>query len=139
MMKYIITLVLGLLVGVVIFAAGMVYNPFVEDRSLSPLSVSDAQVLTLNFSAVPSDAITFTNDGESRSKPHPKKVLQLWEAPIRLTSALTTVMRDARNQTAGIGVKIASQSEQTRLLRGEALVDSVWYLYLPGRGSLFVE
>jgi len=138
-MKYIITLVLGALIGAAIFIVGMIYSPFVADRGLSPLSVSDSEVLTLNFSIVPADAITFTNDGESRSKPFPEKVLQLWEAPIRLTSALTTVMYDARNQTAGIGVKFSSQSEQTRLLRGDALVDSVWYVYLPGRGSLFME
>lgn len=139
MMKYVITLILGLLVGVAVFAAGMIYNPFIADRGLSPLSVTDAEVITLSFSAVPSDAIVFTNDGNSRRKPHPEKVLQLWEAPIRLTSAMATVMRDARGQTAGIGIKFSSLSERTRLLQGQALVDSVWYLYLPGRGSLFVE
>lgn len=138
-MKYAIALLLGLLCGAVIFTAGVIYNPFVADRGLSPLSVTDAEVLTLNFSAVPSDAIVFTNDGESRAEPFPDKVLQLWEAPIRLTSVMTTVMRDARSQTAGIGIKFSSLSEKTRLLQGQALVDSAWYLYLPGRGTLFME
>lgn len=138
-MKYLITLVLGVLVGAAIFVAGMIYNPFIIDRGLSPLSVTDSELITLNFSGVPSDAIVFTNDGGSRTKPYPEKVLQLWEAPIRLTSSMATVMRDARSRTAGIGVKFSSLSEQTRLLKGEALVDSVWYLYLPGRGSLFME
>ena len=138
-MKYLITLTFGLLLGVALFAAGMVYNPFIAHRGLSPLSVTDAEIISLNFSSVPSDAIVFTNNGDSRIKPYPEKVLQLWEAPIRLTSVMTTVMRDARSETAGIGVKFSSHSERTRLLRGEALVDSVWYLYLPGRGSLFIE
>jgi hypothetical protein len=138
-MKYFIALILGLLLGAAIFIAGMIYNPFVVDRGLSPLSVTDSDLITLNFSAVPSDAIVFTNDGGSRTKPFPEKVLQLWEAPIRLSSSMVTVMRDARSQTAGIGVKFSSLSERTRLLKGEALVDSVWYLYLPGRGSLFME
>lgn len=138
-MKYIIALFLGLLVGAAVFAAGVIYNPFVSDRGLSPLTVTGAEVLALNFSVVPSDAIVFTNNGESRQKPYPEKVLQLWEAPIRHTSTMATVLRDARSQTTGIGVKISSLSEQTRLLKGEALVDSVWYLYLPGRGSLFME
>jgi hypothetical protein len=133
MMKYIISLVLGLLVGAAVFAAAIIYNPFGSDRGLSPLSVTDAEVLALNYSAVPSDAIVFTNNGESRIKPFPEKVLQLWEAPIRLTSAMATVLHDARSQTAGIGVKISSLSQ------GEALVDSVWYIYLPGRGSLFLQ
>jgi len=138
-MKNLVILILGLLVGVALFAAGMIYNPFVADRAFSPLSVSDAEVMSLSFSAVPGENIVFTNDGESQQKPHPEKVLQLWEAPIRLTSARAAVMRDARGQTAGIGVKFASRSESTKLLNGEALVNSVWYIYLPGGGSLFVE
>jgi len=138
-MKYLIALFLGLFVGAAVFAAGLIYNPFLVDRGLSPLSVTDSEVISLNFSSVPSDAIVFTNDGESRVKPFPEKVLQLWEPSIRLTSATVTVMRDARSRTAGIGIKFSSHSERTRLLRGEAIIDSVWYVYRPGRGSLFIE
>lgn len=138
-MKYLFALISGLLLGAAIFAVGMIYNPFVADRGLSPLSVTGAQVMSLSFSAVASESIVYTNDGESRQKPHPEKVLQLWELPIRFTSTMTTVLRDARGQTAGIGVKFSSHSESTRLLNGEALVDSAWYIYLPGRGSLFIE
>ena len=138
-MKYLIVLLLGVGAGMLLFAAGLIYNPFVVDRGLSPLSVTDARVMALNFSNVPSENIVFTNDGESVHKPYPEKVLQLWEAPIRLTSTMTTVLRDARNQVAGIGVKFTSQSEQTRLLNGEAIVNSVWYVYLPQQGSLFVQ
>lgn len=137
-MKYLISLLLGLLVGAAIFAAGMIYNPFLLDRGLSPLSVTESEVISLNFSVVPSDTIVYTNDGDSRLKPFPEKVLQLWEPSIRLTSAMTTVIQDARHRTAGIGIKFSSLSERTRLLRGEAIVDSVWYIYLPDHGSLFI-
>ncbi len=138
-MKYIITLLLGVFTGVVLFVLGLVNNPFIGDRGLSPLSVTDSRVMALNFSSVPSESIVFTNDGESLQPPHPEKVLQLWEAPIRLTSTMTTVLRDARDQVAGIGVKFTSQSEDTKLLNGEAIVNSVWYIYLPQQGSLFVQ
>lgn len=137
-MKYLIALVLGLLSGAALFAVAMVYNPFVVDRGISPLAVTDSELITLNYSTVPSDAIVFTNDGDSQKKPFPEKVLQLWEAPIRNTSAMATVMRDARSQTAGIGIKFSSLSERTRLLSGKALVDSDWYVYMPDRGSLFM-
>ena len=40
---------------------------------------------------------------------------------------------------AGLGIKFSSRSERTALLKGDAIVDSVWYVYLPGRGSLFIE
>ena len=138
-MKYVISLVLGFIIGGALFIAGLLYNPFIVDRGLSPLSVTNAEVITLNFANVPVEIIAYTNDGESWQEPHPERILQLWEAPIRMTSAMTTVMRDARNQVAGIGVKFSSDSESTRLLNGEVIVDSVWYVYLPEHGSLFIE
>ncbi len=138
-MKYFLALLLGFIAGVALFALGMLYNPFNANRGVSPLSVTDAEVITLNFSTVPSESILYTNDGESLQQPNPEKVLQLWEAPIRDTSAMVTVVRDGRNQVAGFGIKLASLSESTRLLRGDAIVDSVWYIYLPEHGSMFMQ
>ena len=138
-MKYVVSLLLGLVVGAALFVAGLLYNPFIAARGLSPLSVTNAETITLSFANVPAESIAYTNDGESLHNPHPEKVLQLWEAPIRSTSAMATVMRDARSRVAGIGVKFSSDSESTRLLKGEAIVDSVWYVYLPEHGSLFIE
>ena len=157
-MRYIIALVLGLITGVIIFVAGLTYNPFLADRRLSPLSVTNEEVITLSFSNVPNQSIVYTNNGESlqqsrlaralrlwkapirsTSAPYPAKVLQLWEAPIRDTEAMVTVMRDARGQTAGLGVKISSDSEKSRLLFGETIADSVWYVFLPEQGAFFIE
>jgi hypothetical protein len=138
-MKYVVALILGLIIGAAIFAVGIVYNPFTGDRVLSPLSVTDAQVIVLQFSPVPAESIVYTNNGESVPSPYPEKVSQLWEAPIRKTSAMATIMRDARNQPAGIGLKISSQSESTDLLRGKAIIDSIWYIYTPQHGSMFIQ
>jgi hypothetical protein len=52
---------------------------------------------------------------------------------------MATVLKDSRNQTVGIGIKFSSESESSNILNGEIIVDSVWHIYLPGRGSLFVE
>ena len=139
MMKYTISLLLGLLCGAALFIIGLLYNPFIADRTLSPLSVSGTAVASLNYSAVPAKTIAFTNSGEARLQPHPKGIRLLREDTLQLTDVLVTEMRNARGQTAGIGVKFSSRSERTNLLRGEALVDSAWYVHLPGRGSLFVE
>jgi len=138
-MKYILALLLGLATGGALFAAGLAYNPFFGNAELSPLAVTDSQTVLLGYPAVTTESIVFTNDGESRVQPHPEKILQLWEAPIRQTSLTAVVLWDGRNQTAGLGFKFASTSESTRLLDGRAIVDSVWYVYLPGRGSLFIE
>ena len=51
---------------------------------------------------------------------------------------MATTLFDSRGQLAGLGVKFSSRSERTSILDGEALVDSVWHIYLPGRGSLVV-
>lgn len=138
-MKFVIALFLGLLTGAVLAVAMLFYNPFAQTASLSPLSVSDREQIVLSYSAVAVDALLFTNDGESTVQPHPSKVLQLWEAPIRQTDALVTVLRDGRNEPAGLGIKFSSASERTRILNGEVLIDSAWYIYLPGRGSMLIE
>lgn len=137
-MKYLIMVIIGFIIGAIATVALLFFNPFVVANPLSPLSVSDYELISLNYSAVARDAIVFTNNGESRVRPKPPKVLQLWEAPIRHTDALVTVLTDSRNAAAGLGVKITSDSENTRLISGEMLVDSLWHIYLPGRGSLFI-
>lgn len=138
-MKYLIALLLGLAVGVAVFLMLVLFNPLATDNRLSALSVSDNQVITFNYSAVATDALVYTNDGRSQVSPYPAKVLQLWEPTVRRTDAMVTVLRDSRNQPAAIGIKFSSDSEKTNVLNGEAIVDSVWHIYAPGEGSLFVE
>lgn len=138
-MKYVVSLLLGMATGVALFCLGLVYNPFIAERSVSPLAVVGADGITLNFSPVPDETIIYTNDGESLHVPYPGKVQQLWEAPVRQTSAVVMPMQDARGEPAGIGIKFGSRSESTRLIRGDAILDSAWYLYLPEHGSLFIH
>lgn len=138
-MKYLISLVVGMAVGVAAFLALLYYNPMTSQNKLSPLSVSDNDVITFNYSAVATDALVYTNDGESTVAPHPSKVLQLWEPTVRLTDTMATVLWDSRSQPVAIGIKFSSRSESTRILNGEAIIDSAWHIYVPGQGSLFVE
>ena len=139
MIKYIAGLLLGIVLGALAAAALLYFNPLAARNPLSPLSVSNNTMLSLGYSAVPTDSIVYTNNGESRVRPHPEKVRELWEAPIRHSEVLVTVITDSRNDPAGIGVKFSSDSERTRLINGEALVDSAWHIHLVERGSLFVE
>lgn len=137
-MKYVAVLLLGIVTGALVAAGFLFYNPLTSRAAPSPLSVGGREQLTLKYSAVPVHSIAFTNDGESRIQPHPERILQLWEAPIRRTEILVTVLRGEGNEPVGLGIKFSSHSEQTRLLNGEALVDSVWHVYLPRRGTLLV-
>lgn len=139
MTKYLIALFVGLAVGAAAFLALLYYNPLTAQNQLSPISVTDNDVLHLTYPAVASSELVYTNDGESQVAPFPLKVQQLWELPIRQTDAMATELLDGRGQVVGIGLKFSSDSEDTDVLNGRLLVDSVWHIYLPGRGSLFVE
>jgi hypothetical protein len=123
----------------VLFATLVFYNPTVSPNKLSPLSVSDNEVVHLSYSVAAQDALVYTNNGEAQIAPNPKKVLQLWEPTIVNTTATVNALADSRGRLAGIGVKFSSHSEDSSALSGKALVNSVWHVYLPGRGSLFIE
>jgi hypothetical protein len=138
MMRHLLAALAGIVLGAAAATALLFYNPLASGNSLSPLSVSDNRIISLTYSGVPSDALLYTNDGESRTQPHPEKVLQLWEAPIRQTNITVALLSDSRSDEAGIGIKFSSDSEQTRIINGEALIDSTWHIVLPDRGSLFV-
>jgi len=137
-MKYLFALLLGLLVGAAAAAAFVVFNPLVSSSSLSPIEVSRNELIVLNYSGVAEDALLHTNNGESSINPQPSRVQQLWEPAVRQTDVTVTLLSGARNETMGLGIKFASWSESTRVLSGEAVVDSLWYVYMPGRGSLVV-
>jgi len=141
--KYLLALLVGLAAGVAAFLALLYYNPLTTQQGLSPITVTDNDVIKLGYSAVAEDMLIYTNNGDSRidphPDPHPAKVLQLWEAPIRKTRAMATVLTDSRGQTAGIGIKFSSDSESTNILNGQLIVDSVWHIYMPERGILFVS
>lgn len=139
MIRHLLVLIAGMMVGALFFAAAIYYNPFSSSKDLSPLSVSANELVRLSYSAAPQDAFIYTNDGESKILPHPAKVLQLWEPTIRQTTAMVAQLADGRGQPAGFGIKFSSYSERSNLIDGQVLVDSTWHIYLPGRGSLFIE
>tara|TARA_B110000116_G_C16235427_1_gene315566 strand:- start:57 stop:458 length:402 start_codon:yes stop_codon:yes gene_type:complete len=39
----------------------------------------------------------------------------------------------------GIGIKFSSPSEQTRIVHGEAMANSVWHIYLPEKGTFLID
>ncbi len=137
-MKYLVALVVGGLVGAAIAAAFFLMNPFLKSNPLSPIEVSDQDLLSLNYSLVPADAVVHTNNGETGGNPTPAKVQQLWEPAIRNTVITVTTMGGALDASQAIGIKFASHSESTRLLRNEAMIDSVWHVYMPERGTFVI-
>ena len=138
-MNYVISLLAGMLIGIALFLLGLYYNPFVGNPSVSPLAISDLDLVDLSYSLVPSDSIAFTNDGESHVKTHPARVLQLWEPAVNKTRGFATILADSRGEPAGLGVKFSSDSEETALIDGKVVVNSVWHIYLPKHGTFFLN
>ena len=138
-MKYGLSLLLGIVTGAILFLLVLYFNPFAGAQSISPLAMTNQRLLNLSFSSVPGDTLIMTNDGESVPSPHPAKVLQLWESAIGKTSAMVVVLADSRGEPAGIGIKIWSESEKTDILNAKLLVDSVWHIHLPGKGTFLVD
>ena len=137
-MKYLVVLLLGILTGGLLFTLGLYHNPFMGQQTVSPLAVTDDRVLDLTYSAVPAESILFTDHGESNVEPTPDRVSELWEPSIVDTRILVTGLQDSRGGL-GIGIKFSSDSEASALLRGEALVNSVWHVYIPDQGSFMID
>ena len=76
-MKYLAGLALGFVTGIAAFFVLMYVNPFAARPSVSPLAVTDQRVLHLQYSAVPEDAILYTDNGEHAAKPQPASVNEL--------------------------------------------------------------
>ena len=137
-MKYIVSLVFGILTGGALFALGLYHNPFIGQPTVSPLAVTDDRVIDLAYSAVPAESILFTDHGESNVKPTPDRVSELWEPSVVDTRILVTGLHDSRGGL-GVGIKFASDSESSALLRGDALVNSIWHVYIPAQGTFMID
>lgn len=137
-MKYLISLIVGFLFGAVFATVGLYYNPFVAQQSVSPLAVSSGDTLNLGYTAVPTESVLYTNDGERSSSPFPEGVSELWEPTVRRSRVAVVELHNSRGLPVGVGVKFSSDSEATDVLNAEALVDSAWHIFIPARGSLFV-
>lgn len=138
-MKYVASLLVGLLTGALIFCLLLYFNPFTGKPEISPLAVSTQGVVSLRYDAVPGDSLLYTDNGENSAKPNPPRVADLWEPTIRRTRVMVVRLDDSRGRPIGIGIKYSSDSEATRILDASAAVESVWHIYLPGRGTLFVD
>jgi len=138
-MKYLVSMLIGVLLGIFLFVAGMYYNPFSERQAVSPLAMLDDERLDVTYTAVPGETILYTDNGESIISTHPDRVAELWEPAIVDTRIAVNLLTDSRGEAVGLGIKFSSDSEQTRLISSQVLVNSAWHIYVPGQGTLFVD
>jgi hypothetical protein len=138
-MKYLVSLIVGIMIGASLFALGLYHNPFTSQTSVSPLAVTNERVIDLAFTAVPQESILYTDDGESINQIHPLRTAKLLEPAIADTRVQVVDLQDGSGDLVGIGFKFSSESERTRLINAQALGNSAWHIYLPGQGTLMID
>lgn len=138
-MKFFLVFLIGIIAGAALFTIGLFYNPFIDRAGVSPLAVTNDTKIALTFSAVPDDALLYTDNGNTIVSPHPDRVAELWEPAVRKTRVLVTMLQDSRGAISGIGIKFATQSEETELLQGKAMINSAWHIYLPNEGTFLID
>lgn len=138
-MKYLVSLLLGLAAGALLFAFLLYVNPLAKGKTISPLSVTESSQLELSYAAVPGDAIAWVNSGQTVVDSYPERVQDLWEPTIENSEIIVTLLKNSRGEPVGVGVKFSTTSEQTGLLRGEFPVNSAWHVWLAGRGGLLID
>ncbi len=138
-MKYAAVLLAGILVGVALFIGGMYYNPIAEGQAVSPITISAREQLAFTYSAVPEESLLYTYNGDSVINTHPDRVAKLREPTLVDTRIFVTILDDSRGRAVGLGIKFSSNSEQSVLINSQALVNSVWHIYLTGQGTMFVD
>lgn len=137
-MKYVLSLLAGLAIGVLLVLAALYYNPFVRENPRVPLTATpDASVEAFYQAAAGTVARTGPTDG--LLAPVPPEAQTLWEPVLAGTEARVLVLSDVDGRPLGFGVRFATLDADTRPLTGELLANSVWNLHLTGRGSLFVH
>lgn len=136
-MKYLLTLLLGMLAGVVLAAAVIWFNPFAGERG-APVTPAGAVTDRWHFDLDAESTPVIAHSGERRLVRRPEAVSELWETPIRGVTSGVIVMRGEDDAIVGVASRVGAWSRDADPLRSGALYDSVWLLSLPGRGLAFV-
>ena len=133
-MKYVITLLLGLAVGVTL-AAGLLYvNPLAIDSGQALVEADDV----FGFESPLTGELAFASDGLSRLTSHPSGVPDLWETAIVKSALSVIALKDSTGAPVGVASRVSYPAETTELLTTGVLLNDDWLVSLPDSGSFFV-
>jgi len=133
-MKYLWTLLAGVLVGVTLALTALYFNPMTQ--SPGPLPASDDEVFT--YGSPLTAELAFTHGNLSRLPTYPAGIPALWEGTIN-KSALSVVLLRGADGTAAVASRVSYPSEDTELLRNGVLLNDDWVVSIPGQGSLHIN
>jgi len=134
-MRYLLTLLLGFLLGASVAGVGLYFNPFTQTGGPQP----DAQDSVYTYGSPVTAALAFTHGNLSRLPTSPLGIPELWEGTINHGALALLVLGSADGSTNAIASRISFPSEGTELLLRGAVLTDHWLISVPGQGSLFVS
>lgn len=134
-MKYVLSLVFGLLLGVVTALAGLYFNPLTRGES----EATDDFDWRLDYGLAPSQSWLFTHDRRLDLPVVPSDAQLLFEQGIRGTMLASMPLADDTGLTHAAATRISVPSSKTEFLRSGLVVEDHWLISVPGRGTLYVH
>jgi hypothetical protein len=134
-MKYILSLLFGLVIGAALAVAVLYFNPLTQ-RGVEPSGDAD---WSFEFALTPSATWIATHDARLELPVVPADVPLLWEVGIKGSLVTAMPLQNAAGQLAALASRITVPSAATEFLRSGLLVDDFWLITVPGQGTLFMH
>jgi hypothetical protein len=134
-MKYVLSLVIGLLAGVAAAAALIYFNPLTRSQH-APASDS---AWVLGYSLAASDTWLSTHNDRFDLPLVPKDVSLLWESGIKGSLLAAMPLKAEGSSVSAAASRISVPSSRTEFLRAGLLVEDYWLISVPGEGSVLVH
>ena len=138
-MKYFIAALIGISLGVATVGLAIYHNPWTAQNSKVGIDPAPDRTFELYYGSMIGDSIAYTNGGSAYLPRRPSDIGELWQRTLKQAHAAVHELTNKDDVFAGIGVKFGAWSRATRPLTGKVMMNSVWYIYLPGSGGFFVE
>lgn len=132
-MKYLVVLVVGGVLGAVTAAALLMVNPLTR-RGGAEIEVAD---LSWRH-ALPESYLALTHGGTLPGPRIPAEVDELWEKAVERSALAVVALSDEQGVPAAVASRVAWPAKRSDLLTGGLIVDDLWLVTVPGRGSMFV-
>jgi hypothetical protein len=134
-MKYLLSLVFGLVLGAACASAVVYWNPL----SVTDNTSAAGDTPTFRYSLSEPHLLASTHN-EFLSLPlMPSSVPLLWESGVRGTSLQVLALSDQSGDLAAVATKLSVPSVESNAVTKGLLIDDYWMITMPGRGSLLVQ
>lgn len=134
-MKHILALIVGLLLGGIVAASLIYFNPMLAgDPQPKP-----TDPWNLSYSFTGASTLLLTHNEQIALPEVPPDVADLWESGIDGMILNALALTGDTGLIEAVATRVSVPSAKTNLLTEGVLVDDYWLLTVPGAGSLFVH